>query len=65
MVLSSFLRTFAAEMKILQLGKFYPVGGGVEKTMCDLTTGLSAKGIQCDMLCANAGKGSAPLASVY
>ena len=59
MVLSSFLCTFAAEMKILQLGKFYPVGGGVEKTMYDLTTGLSAKGIQCDMLCAYGKEGRA------
>ena len=46
-------------MKILQLGKFYPIGGGVEKTMLDLTTGLSAKGIQCDMLCAYGKEGRA------
>lgn len=39
-------------MKILQLGKFYPVRGGVEKVMYDLTSGLSARGIHCDMLCA-------------
>ena len=39
-------------MKILQLGKFYPIRGGVEKVMYDLMTGLSAKGIDCDMLCA-------------
>ena len=38
-------------MKILQLGKFYPVRGGVEKVMYDLTEGLSAQGIACDMLC--------------
>ncbi len=28
-------------LKILQLGKFYPVRGGVEKVMYDLMTGLS------------------------
>ena len=40
-------------MKILQLGKFYPVRGGVEKVMYDLTVGLSERGIYCDMLCAS------------
>ena len=39
-------------MKVLQLGKFYPIRGGVEKVMWDLTGGLSARGIDCDMLCA-------------
>ena len=39
-------------MKVLQLGKFYPIRGGVEKVMYDLMTGLSAKGVDCDMLCA-------------
>lgn len=39
-------------MKVLQLGKFYPIRGGVEKVMWDLTEGLSAAGITCDMLCA-------------
>lgn len=39
-------------MKILQLGKFYPVRGGIEKVMYDLMNGLSAQGIECDMLCA-------------
>ena len=39
-------------MKILQLGKFYPIRGGVEKVMWDLTDGLSARGVLCDMLCA-------------
>ena len=38
-------------MRILQLGKFYPIRGGVEKVMWDLTEGLAAKGIACDMLC--------------
>jgi len=44
-------------MRILQLGKFYPVGGGVEKVMFDLLTGLSSRGISCDMLCAYDGPG--------
>lgn len=39
-------------MKVLQLGKFYPIRGGVEKVMWDLTRGLSERGIPCDMLCA-------------
>src|SRR5690554_4217137 len=39
-------------MKILQLGKFYPIRGGVEKVMYDLMLGLSDRNIQCDMLCA-------------
>ena len=39
-------------MKILQLGKFYPVRGGVEKVMYDLMQGLSTRGVDCDMLCA-------------
>lgn len=39
-------------MKILQLGKFYPIRGGVEKVMRDLTEGLSDRGVPCDMLCA-------------
>lgn len=39
-------------MKILQVGKFWPVLGGVEKVMYDLTLGLSERGIDCDMLCA-------------
>lgn len=43
---------------ILQLGKFYPIKGGVEKVAYDLMTGLSGKEIHCDMLCATvAGKG--------
>ena len=45
-------------MKILQLGKFYPVGGGVEKVMYDLLVGLADRGIACDMLCAYDGEGS-------
>lgn len=41
-----------SKMKVLQVGKFYPVQGGVEKVMYDLMTGLSEAGIDCDMLCA-------------
>ena len=40
-------------MKVLQLGKFYPIRGGVEKVERDLTEGLSASGVPCDMLCAS------------
>lgn len=39
-------------MKILQLGKFYPIRGGVEKVEYDLMKGLWSLGIECDMLCA-------------
>ncbi len=39
-------------MKVLQLGKFYPIKGGVEKVMENLTGGLGRRGIECDMLCA-------------
>ena len=46
-------------MKILQLGKFYPVLGGVEKVMFDITKGLSDEGVECDMMCATSdGRGS-------
>lgn len=40
-------------MNILQLGKFYPIRGGVEKVMYDLTSGLSEREVCCDMLCAS------------
>ena len=40
-------------MKVLQLGKFYPIRGGVEKVMHDLLLGLSETGVYCDMLCAS------------
>lgn len=39
-------------MKVLQFGKFYPIKGGVEKVMENLTGGLGRRNIQCDMLCA-------------
>ena len=38
--------------KVLQLGKFYPLHGGVEKVMYELMTGLSDMGVDCDMLSA-------------
>ena len=41
-------------MKVLQLGKFYPIRGGVEKVMWDIASGLNASGCTCDMLCADA-----------
>ncbi|GGE18896.1 glycosyltransferase [Sphingobacterium cellulitidis] len=40
-------------MRVLQLGKFYPIRGGVEKVEYDLMLGLSNAGIHCDMLCAS------------
>ena len=39
-------------LKVLQLGKFYPIRGGVEKVAFDLMKGLSERGIGCHMLCA-------------
>lgn len=39
-------------LKILQLGKFYPIRGGIEKVEYDLTVGLSEYGVDTDMLCA-------------
>ena len=39
-------------MKVLQLGKFYPILGGVEKVMWELTEGIGRAGVDCDMLCA-------------
>lgn len=38
--------------KVLQLGKFYPIRGGVEKVMYDHMLALSEHGVECDMLCA-------------
>ena len=41
-------------MRILHVGKFYPVMGGIEKMMVDIVSGMSdCKGIYCDMLCAS------------
>lgn len=43
-------------MKVLQLGKFYPVLGGVEKVMWNLTAGLNDAGADTDMMCAKFSK---------
>ncbi len=41
-------------IKILQLGKFFPPDlGGIESVMQDITVGLNERGIACDVLCAN------------
>lgn len=43
------------KLSVLQLGKFYPMSGGVEKVMYELTTGFSelcGNKIHCDMMCA-------------
>ena len=48
-------------MKILQLGKFYPIRGGVEKVMYDLASGLSERGITCDILFASANGETEPI----
>lgn len=40
--------------KVLQLGKFYPILGGVEKVAYDLMIGLSEQNVDCDMMCAAA-----------
>lgn len=40
-------------MKVLQLGKFYPLKGGVEKVMYALAEGLSERGIDCDAMFAS------------
>lgn len=39
-------------LRVLQLGKFWPVRGGVEKVMYEFATGLSARGVCCDMMSA-------------
>lgn len=46
------MNMYKDKIRILQLGKFYPIRGGVEKVMYDLTAGLAQYGISCDMLCA-------------
>jgi len=41
-------------MKILQFGKFYyPVSGGMERTMFEIAEGFDDLGIECDVLCSN------------
>jgi len=42
------------DKRFLQLGKFFPIRGGVEKVMYELMLGLSEKEINCDMLCTSA-----------
>ena len=37
------------QLSILQLGKFFPIRGGVEKVAYDLTVGLSEQDVHCDM----------------
>lgn len=39
-------------MKVLQIGKFYPIRGGIEKVIYNLMFGLAGRQVQCDMLCA-------------
>ncbi len=41
------------DIKVLQLGKFHPIKGGVEKVMFTFMQGLAARRITCDMLCAS------------
>jgi len=40
-------------MKILQIGKTYPIIGGVDKVIFEISEGISRKKIQCDVLCSN------------
>jgi glycosyltransferase involved in cell wall biosynthesis len=41
-------------MRVLQFGKFYPPDvGGIERIIFDITEGLNARGIPCDVLCSN------------
>ena len=40
-------------MRILQLGKFYPLKGGVEKVIYALAEGLSERGVDCDAMFAS------------
>ncbi len=41
------------DIKVLQLGKFHPIKGGVEKVMYTFMRGLAIRKIHCDMLCAS------------
>lgn len=38
--------------KVLELGKFFPIKGGVEKVMYDIFTGITDARFSCDMMCA-------------
>lgn len=44
--------------RVLQLGKFYPLKGGVEKVMYELMLGISEERVFCDMLCAHLSRDS-------
>ncbi len=41
------------DIRVLQLGKFHPIKGGVEKVMYAFMLGLGQRKIYCDMLCAS------------
>ncbi|MFH1311832.1 MAG: glycosyltransferase [Candidatus Eisenbacteria bacterium] len=44
-------------MRVLQFGKFYPPDiGGIERVMFDITEGLNARDVRCDVLCSNSEK---------
>jgi len=43
-------------MKILQVGKTFPLVGGVDKVIFELSNGISKNGVQCDVLCASVTK---------
>ena len=43
-------------MRILHVGKFYPMSGGMERVMFDIVEDFSRRGHRCDLLCAAADK---------
>lgn len=43
-------------MKILHLGKFHPMKGGMERAILDIVEGLSNRGDICDLLCISTGQ---------
>lgn len=53
-------------MRVLQLGKFYPILGGVEKVMYDLMVGLSKcnDNVTCDMLCVASDRNQAEIKQI-
>lgn len=44
------------QMKILHLGKFYPMDGGMETAILDIVNGFSNNNVTCDLLCVATGK---------
>ena len=40
-------------MKVLQIGKTFPLIGGVDKVIYEISEGVSKRGIVCDVLCAS------------